>query len=101
MTSFSGNPSDLCDAIDYELRAIEYFRNTLHYQDERSLDSIDVTLGDLTPSGELIITVRRVACCSTSDDAIRAALDRLIPILLRNSINNPIPSGNAAHSFLA
>ncbi len=25
----------------------------------------------------------------------------LIPILLRNSINNPIPSGNAAHSFLA
>ena len=25
----------------------------------------------------------------------------VIPILLRNSINNPIPSGNAAHSFLA
>ncbi|SFF05343.1 Mor transcription activator family protein [Nitrosomonas sp. Nm166] len=24
----------------------------------------------------------------------------LIPILFRNSINNPIPSGNAAHSFL-
>ncbi|SFF27776.1 transposase domain-containing protein [Nitrosomonas sp. Nm166] len=27
-------------------------------------------------------------------------LNRLIPILFRNSINNPIPSGNAAHSFL-
>ncbi len=80
MASFSGKPADLYDAIAYELSAIEYLRSTLHYQNERSLDSIAVTLGDLTSNGELKINFRAVAYASMSNNAVRSALDRLRPL---------------------
>ena len=40
MTLFSGIPSDLCDAVAYELDAIEYLRTTLHEHDETPVGGV-------------------------------------------------------------
>jgi hypothetical protein len=80
MTVFSGNPNDLRDSIAYELSAIEYLRSTLHLHDEAPVGSTTVTLGDLTPEGELRRAVSMVGRSDMSGTAVRAALSRLRPL---------------------
>jgi hypothetical protein len=80
MTLFSGIPSDLCDAVAYELDAIEYLRTTLHEHDETPVGGVTLTLGDLTPDGELRRAISAVGRTEMSGAAVRAALNRLRPL---------------------
>ena len=80
MTLFSGIPSDLCDAVAYELDAIEYLRTTLHEHDETPVGGVTLTLGDLMPDGELRRAISAVGRTDRSGPAVRAALNRLRPL---------------------
>ena len=77
---FPGDPQDLCERVAYELSAVEYLRVSLHSQSEEAIGGTTVTLGDLTPSGELKRIVSAHAVFRMSDDAVRAALDRIRPL---------------------
>ena len=66
---FPGDPQDLCERVAYELSAVEYLRVTLHSQSEEAIGGTTVTLGDLTPSGELkrIVSAHARSCaCPTT-----------------------------------
>lgn len=80
MAPFHANPSDLSDAVAYELDAIEYLRAALHAQGETVSGGTTVTLGDLTPDGAFRRDLRMSARMAISDGAVRAALGRLRPL---------------------
>ncbi len=80
IASFSADPSDLSDAIAYELDAIEYLRSTLYGQREAPIGGMELVLGDLTPDGEQRRIAQVQATSSISEGAVRAALDRLRPL---------------------
>ncbi|MFZ5523935.1 MAG: hypothetical protein ACOY9D_07650 [Pseudomonadota bacterium] len=80
MTSFSGIPADLLDAVAYELDAMEYLRTTLYGHIEAPVGRTILVLGDLTPDGEQRRTVEAHAYCDVSGTAVHVALDRLRPL---------------------
>jgi len=80
MTSFSGIPTELSDAVAYELDALEYLRTTLHGHVEAPVGRTSLVLGDLTPDGELRRSVDMQVTPNASGKAVRSALDRLRPL---------------------
>jgi hypothetical protein len=76
----TGSPSDLADAVAYELNAIEYVRGTLHGQSEHPAGRTTLMLDDMTPDGELRRTVSVGMHTSMSEDAVRAALNVFRPL---------------------
>lgn len=80
MTHFSGNPSDLLEATQYELSVIDYLRFTLYGQSEEAGDGMSLVVGDLTHDGEQRRHLYMRASISVSDGAMRTALDRLRPL---------------------
>src|SRR5690606_16505962 len=80
MTHFSGNPTDLLDAIQYEVSVIDYLRFTLYGQREMVGDGMSLVVGDVLPDGEPRRHVYLRASMSISDGAVRSALDRLRPL---------------------
>ena len=80
MTSFSGTPSDLSDAVAYELDVIEYLRTTVHRHCEAPVGGTRLVLGDLTPDGEQRTAALAVGKSDNCGGAVRAALGRLRPL---------------------
>lgn len=80
MTFFSADSADLADRVAYELETLEYLRTTLYGQGESSGAGVTVTLGELTPEGNLRRHIRMLCTTSISEAAVRVALDRFRPL---------------------
>lgn len=80
MPPFSGNVTDLADAIAYEVQAIDYLRATLHGQTEAPGQGMSIVLDDVNESGVQKATVYVSGTVDISEGAVRAALDRLRPV---------------------
>jgi hypothetical protein len=78
---FTANPSDLSDAIAYELQAIDYVRGTLSGQSEAADGGTSVVLGDLRPDGMLRRDLRMICRAGFSGgEAVRSSLGRFRPL---------------------
>ena len=80
MPAFSANPTDLSEDIGYELDAIDYLRFTLCKQVDGPGNGMSMTIGDLTPEGKQRCQVFMSGRMNTSDEAVRAALNRFRPL---------------------
>lgn len=74
------NQEKLKENIAYELTVINYVRSSLFSQSELPEGSMEVTLGDVGPTGKLKRQIGMTARCSISGDSIKKALSRFRPL---------------------